>query len=1792
MTTVSRISADGNLTIGDVFYQTQNTNYAIDFNGSNYIQSATNAYAALQSSDFTIECWVNFTDYSANSYRTFFTNYDDPFVAGCIYMGKHQSYTGKVSIWFASYSTSGAMLVENDLPPAGWNHYAVTRQGSTFRLFRNGVLSATGTYSGSVTSSTAFARIGTGLLGSISNHRIIIGTALYTAAFTPPTGPLTAITNTTLLTCQSPTIVDNSGNNITITNVSSCLVNKIGTITYNNSFNGSNQYLSIPSNPIFALGKDDFTIEMWVNPKSAVGYQCIFLISGANPYVYLGINTGSTGTPFLWSDSAIIVGSTNFTLNTWQHFALVRSSGTCTMYLNGISIGSSSALSGFMITGQLTIGATSGPIQYFTGDISNVRVVGGTALYTSSFSPPREKLQAIAGTKLLTCQSSSIFDNSPNALSITNVNGVTVSGAPVFPQAPSQLDDYSLNNSNYAVRLNGSSQWITLPNSSAFDFGTSTDFTIEAWINPSTLAAGGGGNSDGSSILSCYPASGTITGWTFTMGTTGYIGMTVYASGTQQTFYSSTNPVVINTWNHVAFTRSGSTCYIFVNGVLLTSSSSSITQAINSGGNTIKIGTLQIGTYYDNFTGYISNIRVVKGTAVYTSSFTPATSPLTAIPNTSLLACQSPTIIDNSLYTNTLTNVGSATVDRIATTFYKNYISSSSQYLTVPNNTGFDFGTGDFTIEAWVYPTTLTPGGGGSSNWSVILSTFPSSGVGNGYSFGYNGTGYLQFDTFLSGNEQILTATSNPVSINTWYHIAITKQSGTFKFFVNGVSATFTGTISQAVNTNGNTCKIGQQGYTGYIDSFTGYISNVRMVKGTAVYTSNFTPSTQQLTAIANTVLLTCQSSSIIDNSVYNSSISNTGSVTVQNPILLGTVKKQYSDGSLQTLGDIDEYTIPNSRYFVSFINNTQSLSITPNSNFNFGTNNFTIECWVCPTTVGGGVIKRIYSQETGTNSVCFRENSGNVLEAFFRFGSSTVVTLTGSVGLTLNNWQHLALVRNGTTFTLYKNGVSIGTITNSGAIDVSAATIQICNGGTEPFYGYQSNVRVVTGTALYTTNFTPPIKALTAINGTQLLTCQTPKIVDNSLNNFTISNNGSAVSYPIFNLHTVNFSGASQYLRVPYSSAFDFSQSTWTLECWFKANAFDLVILSKDTYGTNFDFCMYVSATSIFSQTAGTALNYSVTTGLTLSTGVWYHLAMVRNAGTLNYYLNGVKYGAGSTMGITNASQSYVTLGCFSWNNPSGYMNGSVSNLRMVQGTALYTSNFTPKQTNLPAISGTSFLSYQSPTIVDNSKNAITITNYNSVTVTPPIFPQTLSAVQSSNGVYQIAGEFDEYSGVSDIPIMNNVSFNGSSQYISATNANGWLPSTNTNWTIEAYIFLSGYSVGSGSYSGVIASAQPTNTNNSGWAWNLFGTASSWTGIGVNWWAVANTNTPVSGSYSFNLNTWYHVAMVRNGATLTLYVNGLAIGSGTPSFSDYTVLNIGRVDVSGYYCWFPGHISNLRIVNGTSIYKSNFTPPTSPLNAVPGTKLLTCQSPTIIDNSPNAFTLTNNNTAVVNKVFNYNLPYTYYYPAYFSGTQTRLSTASSTVFDLSGGIFTFECWVYLLSYPASTGSTVSRFVMIGPNDSYSSLCVFAMDNNGGCGAGVPKGGVNGVGIGTIPLNAWTHLALSVSGSTAKGFLNGVMNGSVTNFTIPTSASNILYIGNDSVYPVDAKLNGYMTNFRYIKGTALYTAAFTPPTTTLTAITNTAFLAFNSQQSIFDTSSNALNINNDGTVTVVNQIFN
>lgn len=146
--------------------------------------------------------------------------------------------------------------------------------------------------------------------------------------------------------------------------------------------------------------------------------------------------------------------------------------------------------------------------------------------------------------------------------------------------------------------------------------------------------------------------------------------------------------------------------------------------------------------------------------------------------------------------------------------------------------------------------------------------------------------------------------------------------------------------------------------------------------------------------------------------------------------------------------------------------------------------------------------------------------------------------------------------------------------------------------------------------------------------------------------------------------------SSGNSWLRTPYTADLNLNSVDWTMEAWFNSNSFANFqqVISKDTYGSNYDWAIEIpnsTTISLHTNRVNTSLTATVPT---MQTGQWYHIAFTRQGGTNYLMLNGVSYNS-NTMAITNDSQVYATVGVSGYNSPNSYFRGYLSEVKLMKG-------------------------------------------------------------------------------------------------------------------------------------------------------------------------------------------------------------------------------------------------------------------------------------------------------------------------------------------------------------------------------------------------------------------------------------------------------------------------------------------------------------------------------------------
>ena len=607
------------------------------FNGTSAYLTAASSAVTLGTSDFTIEFWVYPLDVRTFSLYDSRTNETNPNGNGFV-IGTSASQAWVV--YQAANRIVGPTVVANQ-----WTHVAVTRSGSSVKMWINGVQvgstwTTTGSFSdGATLIGTDYPKNARFVYGYIDDFRIS-QFARYVSTFTPPTAalPTTASSTpadpyygyTSLLlhmdgSSGSTNFVDSGPNALTVTSVGSAQISttqsKFGGAS--GIFNGSSSYLSVTGSTSLFSFSGDFTVEGFVYfsalPTSG-NYAGFFFARGASAsasaFQYYMFNNAGT----YRLESTISVGATDYqgtydlpsapATGVWYHVAFVRSGTSVKAYWNGIQVGSEGTVSGTTNTPstQIAIGGRGTPYTglYLNGFIDEFRVTK-YARYTSAFTPPSQAHLEYANgndryfsnvSLLLHMDgangSTTFTDNSANARTITAVGNAQIS------TTQSQFGGAS-------AYFDGTGDYLSF--TGGMPSGSGTAFTIECWIRLDDLSAYRAiTRTAGGLDIGVQPSGMVVCDQT---------GVGVIAD-------SATGIITAGTWYHIAVTRDTSNAYkVYVNGTQVASgtNSFSVTAATTIGYSAYS------GAHY--FKGYIDDFRATNALR-YTSNFTPSAS---AFPN-------------------------------------------------------------------------------------------------------------------------------------------------------------------------------------------------------------------------------------------------------------------------------------------------------------------------------------------------------------------------------------------------------------------------------------------------------------------------------------------------------------------------------------------------------------------------------------------------------------------------------------------------------------------------------------------------------------------------------------------------------------------------------------------------------------------------------------------------------------------------------------------------------------------------------------------------------------------------------------------------------------------------------------------------------------------------------------------------------------------------------------------------------------------------------------------------------
>ena len=589
------------------------------------------------------------------------------------------------------------------------------------------------------------------------------------------------------------------------------------------------------------------------------------------------------------------------------------------------------------------------------------------------------------------------------------------------------------------------------------------------------------------------------------------------------------------------------------------------------------------------------------------------------------------------------------------------YFDGTGDYLLTGSAISLN-GTGDFTVECWFRTD--------DASTSASIIDFRASGSTNPAPIIYFSSANVRW--FAAGSDRIVSGTGGTaqttISTNTWYHLAVVRSSGSTKMYIDGTNVGVTYTDSN--NYPSNIATIGEN----YVLSapYGGHIEEFR-VSNTARYTSGFTPSTTPFVNDDNTkLLLHCDGT---DGSTYFDDDNGVGRSAVgvvgNGSIAIDTAQSYFGGSSVLSTGSADSLLFDG--------------SLIPLSG------DFTIESWVRFT--GTASRKMLYSQYTTGTGRTTMEIDGDEKAQFFcasQGSFSEADRITSDSALSVDTWYHIAVVRDGSNFTMYIDGVAqADTITHS--VNVQDQDFEIFGDdlGTHTDDVWQDEFRI-SDTARYTSGFTPSTTPFVNDSNTLLLlhmngTDGSTLFLDD--NGATRSRVGvtavnqaqidTAQSY--FGGASALFDGASDYLVT--GAPVIPSTGDFTIEFWVRMTDLDTAYFGGQfTGGSAGRFNMaYNNSTDKFQVFWNTGGDVTTTTSTGYSTNTWYHFAISRDGDNLRLFIDGAL--EATTTGISGATMHQDEFWIGGLNGQAFWTSGNIDEFR-ISNNARYTAAFTPETT------------------------------------------------------------------------------------------------------------------------------------------------------------------------------------------------------------------------------------------------------------------------------------------------------------------------------------------------------------------------------------------------------------------------------------------------------------------------------------------------------------------------------
>jgi hypothetical protein len=449
------------------------------------------------------------------------------------------------------------------------------------------------------------------------------------------------------------------------------------------------------------------------------------------------------------------------------------------------------------------------------------------------------------------------------------------------------------------------------------------------------------------------------------------------------------------------------------------------------------------------------------------------------------------------------------------------YFDGSDDYISIPDSEDWNFGSGSFTVDFWFNFSSFPTSGNYKAFYNQRVGTGTSADEIGIYLYNNGGTYQwrLQVD-YNAVNRVMLVQTAPGLVVGEWHHIAFVKDGNNYYVFQDGIKLGTTYTNSYTLPNIADVLHIGNNKYTGGTgQKINGYMDELRISKGIARWTSNFTPPisaykssgpqpyTQtlndidrygyyinDLTVLSGTVLSVHPTTGETTGYIKTNFVSDVS--TDYTKLLLHFNESPLVDatGKTLTLNGSIARSSTQSKFggYSGYFNGTSQYITTPDSeDWNFGSGDFTIDLWAyfINFTYAYGLVSHSASDTTVNSYWSFFYSQNNGLHFSVKESGTFRVDIeqgSPTLGWATHTWYHLAVVRHENVFTIYRNGISLGSQTWSGTMVPYSVPLNIGIARktdgliTQEFYGYIDELRISKGIVRWKHNFTHPTLAYT----------------------------------------------------------------------------------------------------------------------------------------------------------------------------------------------------------------------------------------------------------------------------------------------------------------------------------------------------------------------------------------------------------------------------------------------------------------------------------------------------------------------------------------------------------------------------------------------------------------------------------------------------------------------------------------------------------------------------------------